>query len=556
MRRHYMKISGCILLFMTHISFCQNLTQTIRGKVLDKDSKIPLTGVTLYIEESNPIIGTVTDISGNFRFENLPVGRYDIKVNYIGYEPKTIPNILIGAGKEVVVTIELLESVVKLEEVFINGKAHKSETINKMSSVSARSFTIEETKRYAGSVNDPARMAISFAGVSPNPDGNNDIAIRGNSPKGLLWRLEGIEIPNPNHFAEEGATGGPISILNSTTLDNSDFFTGAFPAEFGNAYSGVFDIKLRKGNNEKKEYSIQAGFLGTDCSFEGPLLKNNPSSYLINYRYSTLAILNTIGIKIAGDAVPTFQDLTFNINIPTKSFGTFSLFGIGGSSNIQEEQENIKEDEFRTDMGVLGLSGLFRINDKTYFKSVFSLSGSRNIWNYESNEIDDELYYNASEDFVYKTLRTSFSFHKKFNARNYLKSGLIYSKLYFDLYTDYFENEDKIMVTEVDHDGNTGLVQGYINWKYHPADKFIFNSGFHLMYFALNGNYSLEPRFGIKWKFHPKQSLSAGFGIHSKIETLTNYYAIRTLDDGTEEKPNKNHLPVFETWRGVEKREE
>ena len=168
-----MKISGCILLFMTHISFCQNLTQTIRGKVLDKDSKIPLTGVTLYIEESNPIIGTVTDISGNFRFENLPVGRYDIKVNYIGYEPKTIPNILIGAGKEVVVTIELLESVVKLEEVFINGKAHKSETINKMSSVSARSFTIEETKRYAGSVNDPARMAISFARVSPNPDGDN-----------------------------------------------------------------------------------------------------------------------------------------------------------------------------------------------------------------------------------------------------------------------------------------------------------------------------------------------------------------------------------------------
>jgi hypothetical protein len=519
---------------------CQVLTQTIRGKVIDKDSKIPLIGVTLYIEDSDPIIGTVTDIEGDFRFDNLPVGRYDIIVKYIGYESKTIPNILIGAGKEVVLTIELTESVIKLEEVIINGKAHKSETLNRMSSVSARSFTVEETKRYAGSYTDPARMAVSFAGVSPNPDGNNDIVIRGNSPRGLLWRLEGIEIPNPNHFADEGATGGPISILNSTTLDNSDFFTGAFPAEYGNAYSGVFDIKLRKGNNEKREYSVQAGFLGTDCSFEGPFKKNNPSSYLINYRYSTLAILNTIGIKIAGDAVPTFQDLTFNINVPVKSFGTFSVFGIGGTCNINEGEENVLQDEFGTDMGVLGISGIIRIDNETYLKSIFAFTGSRNLWTYEENNNNDVLYYKASENFIYKTAKTSFSIHKKINARNTLKSGLVYSKLYFNLFTDHYEREDEKMITVVDQDGNTGLLQSYVNWKFRLNDRLTFNNGFHMMYFGLNGNYSLEPRFGIKWRLNSKQSVSAGFGLHSKIETLTNYYAINTLDDGTQEQPNKN----------------
>lgn len=539
MLRYYWIIASIVLLSLFQINYCQVLRQTIRGKVVDKDSKLPLIGVTLFIEESNPVNGTITDLDGNFRFKDLPVGRHNIVVQYVGYESRTIPNVLISAGKEVVLTIELLESIVEIKEVAINGKAHKSQTINRMSSVSARSFTVEETKRYAGSVNDPARMVLSFAGVSGNPDGDNDIVIRGNSPRGLLWRVEGIEVPNPNHFAEEGATGGAISILNSTTLDNSDFFTGAFPAEYGNAYSGVFDIKLRKGNNEKKEYSIQAGFLGTDCSFEGPVIKDHPSSYLINYRYSTLAILNTIGIKIAGDAVPNFQDLTFNVNIPTKSYGTFSLFGIGGISSIHEE-DSLSVNNFGTDMGIVGLSNLFRINDRTYLTSTIALTGSRNIWAYEEDAPGGEFYYEASENFIYKTFRTSFSVHKKFNAKNYLKSGFIFSRLYFNLFTDSYSIDDKQMVTEVDQNGNTGLIQGFVNWKYRPAPNFTFNTGFHFMHFILNSNYSFEPRLGAKWQFNDKQSLSAGFGIHSKLETLTNYYAISTLDDGTVEHPNKN----------------
>ena len=517
----------------------QQLFQTIRGKVVDKESKIPVIGVTLVIEASDPPMGAITDMNGEFRFEKLNVGRYHIVVSCLGYESKTIPDIMLGAGKEIVLNVEITESVIELNEVVINGKAHKAESLNKMSSVSARSFTIEETRRYAGSINDPARMAVSFAGVTGDPEGGNDIVIRGNSPRGMLWRLEGIEIPNPNHFAEEGATGGAVSILNSTTLDNSDFFTSAFPAEYGNAYSGVFDINLRKGNNQKREYSFQAGFLGTDCSIEGPFSKNYTGSYILNYRYSTLAILNFIGIRIEEFAVPKFQDLTYNLYLSTKKSGTFTFFGIGGISNIHEEDE-IYENDFGTGMGVIGISHQYHLNNKTYLKSVLAVTASLNKWKYTEDDDSEDFYYEGQEDFTYKTIKASVSLSKKIDAKNTIKSGFIYSDLNFNLFNKDYSLEDKVLVTNIDRKGRTGLWQGYASWKFRPTEKLTFNSGMHLMYFLLNSNYSVEPRIGLRWEVSSKQFLSAGFGVHSKIETITNYYAQRELEDGTIDMPNKN----------------
>ena len=213
---------------------------------------------------------------------------------------------------------------------------------NDMATVSARSISVEETQRFAGSFNDPSRLVSSYSGVMSDPDGNNDIIVRGNSPRGVQWRLEGVDVPNPNHFANEGATGGPISILNNTTLGTCDFFTGAFPADYGDAYSGVFDVHLRKGNNKKPEYTAQLGVLGTDLTAEGPLRLGNSASYLVNYRYSSLDLLTRAGIKVAGDAVPKFQDLTFNISVPTAHAGSFQLFGVGGMSNIAMEETDWK----------------------------------------------------------------------------------------------------------------------------------------------------------------------------------------------------------------------
>ena len=238
----------------------QQITQTVKGTITDQDSNFPVIGANVIVEGSDPIKGASTDIDGNFKITDLPLGRITLVITSIGYEDQWVPNIVVGAGKEVVINFTVKESIETLSEVVIKAKENKSDVLNEMTLVSARTFSVEETKRYAGTFNDPARMVANFAGIQSNAEGSNHIVVRGNSPNNVQWRLEGIEIPNPNHFAEEGSSGGAINVLNSAMLSNSDFHTGAFTPEYGNVTAGVFDMKMRTGNNEQREYAISAGY--------------------------------------------------------------------------------------------------------------------------------------------------------------------------------------------------------------------------------------------------------------------------------------------------------
>ena len=334
-----------LLLFTLSYSFGQtNLTQTIKGKVVDVDSGSPVIGASVIIMDSNPLQGATTDVEGFFRIENVAVGRVNIQVTYVGYEPKYISNLEVNTGKEVFVGIEIQEAVTELNEIVIRAEDKQNQTLNEMSLVDIKGFSVEETKRYAGSLNDPARMAANFAGVSNSPTGNNDIVVRGNSPMGVLWRLEGIEIPNPNHFAGEGASGGPINALNSSMLANSDFLSGAFSPNYGNVSSAVLDMNLRQGNADNREYDVSAGVLGVDLTLEGPFAKDKPASYLINGRYSSLELLDNLGLVDFG-GVPKYKDLSYKFHIPSKSAGTFTLFGLMGKSNISLDSAHIRESD-------------------------------------------------------------------------------------------------------------------------------------------------------------------------------------------------------------------
>jgi hypothetical protein len=317
-----MRFAAIIFLFLAPFTGVAQTTQSIRGKVIDKQSKFPIPGVSVVIVTLNPQKGSVTDDKGEFKLTEVPIGRHDLKVTLFGYTEQLISNILLTSGKEVYLNIELQEQILELEEVKIETEKSKGETNNENSVVSSRTFSIEETSRYAGSRNDPARRAMNFAGVTGASDSRNDIIIRGNSPLGLLWRFEGMDIPNPNHFGTFGTTGGPISMLNNNVLSNSDFITGAWPSQYGNALAGVFDLQMRKGNNQKREYMVQMGFNGLELGAEGPISKKNSSSYLANYRYSTLGIFKALGISFGTSALPQYQDLNFKVNIPTEKAGT------------------------------------------------------------------------------------------------------------------------------------------------------------------------------------------------------------------------------------------
>lgn len=515
------------------LAFAQQPAQVVKGRVVDTESQQPVIGANIIITSVDPIMGAATDTEGNFRIEKVPVGRHSFKITSVGYDDASLQEINVGSGKEVELNVKLTESFRALNEVVVKAQKENGAPLNDMVSVSGRSFTVDQTKRFAASVNDPARMALSFAGVATNDDGSNQIIIRGNSPKGMLWRMEGIEIPNPNHFAQEGASGGGISALSANVLGNSDFLTGAFPAEYGNATSGVFDLKLRKGNNEKREYAMQAGILGLDFAAEGPIGPKGGASYLANYRYSTLSVLNKIGVNLNGDASIDFQDGAFKVHIPYDDKVVVSVWGMGGLSTSTVDDDDFKE-KFKSNRGMVGVNYLRYINNRSYMENIVSYSATSQTGDFYDKDI--EATY--QQKFVNQALRLSSLYNYKLNARNTVRLGVIVNHLDFNLFDK--DNEDGPFVINVDQKGSTQLFQAYAQWKGRLTPTVTVNAGLHGMLLGLNNQFSVEPRAGVRWSVAPRSTVSLGAGLHSKTEAISTYFAQVKVADGKTALLNKN----------------
>lgn len=529
--------------------------QTIRGTLVDKDSHMPLVGAHVYVERTIPLLGAVTDPYGMFEIPQVPVGRHTLVATYLGYEPVVLPEQMVISGKELVVTIELTESVHMITEAVVKADADKSRPLNEMALVSARMFSVEETGRYAGSMFDPARMALNYAGVSltgGSSDLFNEIIVRGNSPRGVLWRLEGIEIPNPNHFGGLGNTGGGISMLSSSTLSTSDFYTGAFPAEFGNALSGAFDLNLRKGNNTHGEYAFMLGALGVEAAMEGPLGKPGQASYLVNFRYSTLSILDAVGVSPAGDALPAYGDISFNIAVPTRKLGQFNLFGLGGKNRSYHtpEADSTKWDtEFgdagfdeRQETGTVGLVHKYLLTDQSYLRTVMAVSRERYT--------GDGYYLDAADDyrkvtdytdrFVNNTYRINSVYTHKHNAYHTFKAGAMVSYQHYKLYADALDDDSGQYRIYLQNNGTAHQLQVFGQWKHRWSESLTATSGLHFNYFGLNDTWSVEPRFALRKTIRPNQFLTMAVGLHSKPEHPSFYYVETTGGSEIRHAPNKD----------------
>ncbi|REG78296.1 TonB-dependent receptor [Algoriphagus antarcticus] len=523
-----------VIFFMAISSLqAQQLTQTIRGTVIDQITKAPMPGATVVILGSDPVIGTTTAIDGDFKLADLPLGSYSLKVSFIGFKEIIFPNVQLNSGKEVVLTIPLEEDITQIDE-FVVTATDKDRTINDMIQVSGRTFSVEEARKFAAAVNDPGRMAASFSGVTSTDDGNNNISIRGNSPNGLLWRMEGIDIPNPNHFVNPGTSGGGVSILSSQLLANSDFLTGAFPAEYGNALSGVFDLSLRKGNTENQEFTLQAGFLGLDLAAEGPIAKNYKGSYLINYRYSTLSMLSKIGLPL-GDFVTNFQDLSFNIYLPTGPKSTITLFGFGGVSDqegdaltdslVWESEGDRYGSTFFSNTGAVGIKHSYILNEANFLQTAVLASGN-SLGTTESRLNDDlqfqDRYY---ENYSNSKITLSSVLNTKFSAKASLRSGFYVNQLYYNLREDDFYEETQGLQTNINSKGNTQSIQAFSQLNYRASERLTFNVGLHYLQLLLNNSSSIEPRLSASYALDEKQRVSFGYGLHSQVQPLGTYFA-------------------------------
>ncbi|MEQ8424435.1 MAG: carboxypeptidase-like regulatory domain-containing protein [Cyclobacteriaceae bacterium] len=530
----YKLISGKVVLMYNP------LKQTIRGSIRDQTTQSPIIGATVAVLDLQPILGAATDVDGNFTIENVPLGRRNLKVSFIGYEDKLLSGILLGSGKELVLEIEMVESVIQMQELIVTDQNIANLPVNEMAAVSAMSFTVEETKRFPVGLGDPLRLASSFAGVVSSDDINNEIVIRGNTPRGILWKLDGVEIPGPNHFSNEGAASGGISMFSTQVISRSDFFTGAFAPEYGNATAGVFDIHLRKGNNQKQENTTQIGLLGVDVSSEGPFQEGKRSSYLFNYRYSTLAILDKIGLVIQDEnETNVFQDLSFKLNFPTRAIGNFSLFGLGGLSSFKNIEPGLNDQE-DYNMGVLGFSNQVNLSESSFLKTTLSYSGTSIVD--DLIEIFDRPVSNVNK-LTKSYTRASVLLNKKFNARHLLETGATYSLLSYSFSSQFNDPANPPPYDSYrlfDEEGDSGSEQAFVSWKYRVSPKISLVNGVHWLRFDLTGESSLEPRSSIKWQLGSDKSLSFAYGLHSRIESLQYYLGNFIAADGTKTQYNTN----------------
>lgn len=555
MRQLFVLIS---FLFLGNFALAQGFTQTVRGQVVDKETQAPLPFTAIGVTDmDHHVLATATsDMEGYFRVEEVPIGRLLVKAVFVGYQPYTMAA-EVTTGKELVLLVQMEESVVALDEVIVEDEVDKSGTINEMTSVSARTFSVEESQRYAGTLNDVSRMALNFAGVRAANDAVNDVVIRGNSPNGLLWRLEGIDIPNPNHFGDGGATGGPISMLNNNVLANSDFLTGAFPAEYGNAISGVFDLRMRNGNNETHEFIGQIGFNGFEFGAEGPISKAKRSSYLINYRYSTLEVLQKMGFDFGtGTAVPQYQDVSFKFNFPSQKIGNISVFGLGGVSDISfldsENAPGEAPDDFYGNpydediinanrIGVVGLSHQLLLGEKAYSKFTVVASGILNQTEVDSlSTVDREKIPWWRANFLRSKIGAAFFVNMKVDARNSFRVGIFADYLKFDLLDSLYNPGTASFETLTDYDGSTYLLQPYFQGQHKLSDLVTFNAGLHFSYLGYNGSRSFEPRAGLKWQISERQTLSFGYGLHTQMPPIEVLQSQVIQPDGSYVTPNEN----------------
>jgi len=530
-----------IIFCFINFSLSAQVTQRVRGVVTDKETHIALPGVSVSFTDVAERPGTTTDENGRFTIENIPVGKHAVHVSLVGYRDVDVSDVLVTSGKEVVLPFEMEESATKLNEVTISVK---KEHINEMAVVSTKTFDVQETERYAGSRADPARMASNFAGVQGGDDSRNDIIVRGNSPQGVLWRLEEIDIPNPNHFAVPGTSGGPVSMLNSKSLGNSDFFTGAFPAEYGNSTAGVFDVKFRNGNSERYEATAQLGFLGTELAAEGPISKKNGSSFLLTYRYSTLKLFEGLKIKIGTASVPSYQDASFKLNFPLGKKANLAFFGLGGLSKIdlivsdkttppdELYGESDRDQYFHSNTGIVGGEFSYIINPSTYTKLIIAETGNEigahhdkvfRDGNYAVDSLKSILDYN----FGTTSTVAHWYINKKITARHTIKAGIVnnYYRLNLLDSSRQFPPTRPDWQHREDFKGGTDLLQAYIQYKYRPSDKMTLTAGVHGMYLSHNGSKALEPRAAMKWQPSGNNTITLGYGLHSQVQPLYQYFA-------------------------------
>ncbi len=505
-----------LVLLLTTVSL--HAQATLRGSVRDADNGLVLTGATVYLPTIKK--GVDTDSTGLFRFVDLPPGRYPVEISYLGYQQLTLNEVLVSSGKEQVLDVLLQEAATSLTAVTV--KASREPRSN--ASPNILNLSQEETLRFPATFNDPARLSTAYAGVSGANDQANHLIIRGQSPLGMNWRLEGLEIVNPNHTANAGTftdrstlSGGGVNALSAQLLQEANFYLGAAPAGFGNATTALLDMRMRKGNNEQREYTVQAGLIGIDLAAEGPI-KSGKSSYLINYRYSFTGLLSDLGVPLGNEDI-RFQDLSFNLNFPGQKGGALSIFGLFGrssnefmqpdSSEWESEKELYNTIDFNSEMATLGLRWSQPQGDNGRWDFAAAWSGVQ----HQRLAIAPDLRNREWDDLRQEKTSAQLSYRRKLLPFGSITLGV--EGLYID---QAVEREFPFGSEGIAGRSSDGLVLSpYVDWRY-QIKRLSLNLGWRLSNWIgwLDESSYSEPRIAAAYLLNKKNTVGADYVVSTQ----------------------------------------
>lgn len=524
----------CTLLLLLSIFSFPIAAQTLRGTVSDADNNRPVAGASATLLGAMPPQNTVTDSAGTFVFQNLRPGYYRCEVKAESFENQTIVEIDVAAGKERVVAIALRRSSTALPVLTVTSNNPRLRPPLPLGEIP---LTREQTLRFPATFFDPARLAMTYPGVANNDDQANGLNIRGNSPASVRWRLEGVDVVNPNHLTNAGtfsdrptAAAGGVAMFSAQMLDNSSLLTGSFPAGYGDALGGIMDMNLRRGNSRQHEFTAQAGLIGLDLAAEGPLNgrrhtveAGRQASYLANYRYSTVGLLGQMGISF-GDEQIDFQDLSFKLNFQGKNGGEWSVFGLGGlSKNVFEhktDSASIKQlkdffdIDYQSKTGIIGLSNWSPLGKRGWVKITLAASAQSN----ERTAVSfSEQYeeFDSSDELDESKISGSIAVAQRIHDQWRITAGVLLTRQYFK-----GASSEASMPPEIARHEYLAS-QPWANLAWNSRDeKTAVQIGLHSLIFPPKDRITAEPRLTVAHALAPNQRLAFSGGLYSQIAPL------------------------------------
>ena len=524
--------AACYLFFslivLSHPSLGQN-TGELSGFVRDSRTEEPLIGVTVRLEDTER--GSITDVNGFFTIQGIPTKTYNVTASYVGYQSSTRYNVVVRSGGNPNLNFALKESVDELSEVVVEASPFEKlvETPN-----SVQRLSQEEIATYPGGNNDIAKVVQSLPGVSGSVGFRNDVIIRGGAPNENVYYLDGVEIPNINHFATQGSAGGPVGLLNVSFIEGVTLSTSSFPAQYDNVLSGVLQFDQRIGNPQERRLNFRLGASEAAVTLEGPLLKVpeedslSNTTFIFSVRRSYLQFLFQL---IDLPFLPDYWDYQYKINHKIDDRNEINLIGIGSLDNFQinppedatQEQQAILDQVpvIQQWTSTVGVSWRKRFRENNGFFRA-TLSGNilnNNFRRYADNVNEaDELFSNVSVEDENKL---------RFELTNFVNDWTINSG--FLAQHSRYTNTTRDVVNNIEYETNlkfykVGLFgqisRSFFQEKLTPSFGFRAD-GNTFTDAGMNLFNTFSPRFSLAYTFSPRWTVNTSVGRYYKILPYT-----------------------------------